>query len=148
MPGQIGFLRDYQAPIGPYDAGLCISVPHMAPVLLGALETRAHSFCYSDDSAFSAVQAVREVQVSIITGVRRLDDIYRLIDTVHNGTIYELNVGGDVTPEIPLTPRLDFEASTDSTRRMLFDIRALIESGEANTDEIEALLNTLILAIG
>jgi hypothetical protein len=148
MPGQVGFLRGYQAPIGPYDAGLCLSVPHIAPVLLGALETRAHSFCYSDDSAFSAVQAVREVQVSIITGVRRLDDIYRVLDTGFNGTVYSVGPVGDIEPAIPQIPRTDFDATTDSNRKLLFDIRALIETSEANTDEIEALLNLLLLAIG
>lgn len=148
MPGHTSFLRDYPAPYPPYNASLCLSVPAMIPVILGALELRAQPFCYTVDSAYGAVQAIREVQVSVINGVGRLDDIYRLLDTIHNGTIYELEVGGGVVPEIPLTPRTDFDTTQDSTRKLLFDIRALIESGSASTDEVEALLNTIILSLG
>lgn len=149
MPGQVGFLRDYPAPYPPYNASLCLSVPAMMPVILGGLETRAYSFCYTSDSAYGAVQAIREMQVSVINGLTRLDDIYRLLDTVHNGTVYvEGGSPGEVLPAIPAVPRTDFDATTESTRKVLVDIRTLITDGQLDTDEIEGLLNLLLVAIG
>lgn len=109
MPGKTSFLQNYDASQPPYDAALALSIPRLIPLIVGCLELRAHAFVYTDESAYGAVQALREVQVSVINGVTigRLDDIYRLVDTTMNGAEYiadEIDGQIVVTPPIPAAP--------------------------------------------
>lgn len=148
MPGVVGFLKAYPAPSGPYDPSIAISVPDMVPVLIGALESRAHLFNYVASEAFDAIQAVREVQVSMINPLNRLDDIYRVLDTAFNGTVYVDAGGGVIEPEIPLVPRVDFDGTTQSNRKLLHDIRERLESDNPDIAEIISLLGQVVTAIG
>ena len=104
MPTFNSFLSDYEAALPPYTAGLCLSIPRLVPLIVGSLQLRAYDVLYTADSAYGAIQGIREMQVSVITGIPILDATYRLLDNALNGTIYSEDVPGTIEPEIPAFP--------------------------------------------
>lgn len=104
MPGFNSYLRDFPAPLPPYTADYAIRIPVLTPLIIGALELRAHLFHYTADSGYGAVQGIREVQLSVINGVGNIDALYRLIDNGINGTLYEETSPGIIEPLIPAFP--------------------------------------------
>jgi len=104
MPTFNSFLSAYDAALPPYQAGLSLSVPRLIPLIVGSLQLRAYDVMYTPDSAYGAIQGLREVQVSVITGITILDATYRLLDNALNGTMYTEVVPGTIEPEIPAFP--------------------------------------------
>jgi hypothetical protein len=70
----------------------------------------------------------------LLTSIALRNRIDRLVDLVDNG----LN-GSEIAPPV--------SSSQPSVRDNLEAIRALIEASGANTDEVESLINTVILAL-
>ena len=112
MPTFNSFLSAYDAALPPYQAGLSLSVPRLIPLIVGSLQLRAYDVMYTPDSAYGAIQALREIQVSVITGITTLDATYRLLNTVYRGIEYEEVSPGVIEPVIePFVP-VDWNANS------------------------------------
>lgn len=101
MPSFNSFLKDYDAALPPYDGGIAIVAPRLTPLIIGTLQLRAYEVMYTPDSAYGAIQAIRETQVSVITGIPILSATYRMLDTAIRGTQYEEVTPGVIEPAIP-----------------------------------------------
>lgn len=96
-----------------------------------------------------------ELQAELMSGcidklIQGQERIYRLLDTALNGAVYTA-VGVDpetglaiVEPAIPAAPAA---GANPDVRANLEAIRALIEAQGANTDEVEALIGQVLLAL-
>jgi hypothetical protein len=108
MPSFNSFLSDYDAPLPPYDASLALSIPRLIPLIIGSLQLRCYQTMYTSDSAYGAIQGLREVQVSVINGIEPIDRIYRLLDSTIVGTTYIEDSPGVIIPDIPAVPSLEW----------------------------------------
>lgn len=82
----------------------------VVPFALGALESRIPSYIWSEDGYLRGNQLIRSLQMSLLCGgmteiTARQDQLYRLLDSGLNGTVY--TAAGDpvvVSPSIPEVP--------------------------------------------
>lgn len=79
--------------------------------------------------------------------LERVDSIYRLIDAANFGRVYTVvsEEPLEIAPDIPLVPDMSYELPGAIKQRedaiaKLEEIRSLIESGDADMDEILTLL--------
>lgn len=100
MPILGSYVKGSDIADGPYVTHLCDIPTAIIPQLVGGLELRANLFNYEPDSAFDAVQLIREAQVSIITGSSDVKRLYRMLDRSLFGTEYTADIEGVITPEI------------------------------------------------
>ena len=112
MPTFNSFLSAYDAALPPYQAGLSLSVPRLIPLIVGSLQLRAYDVMYTEDSAYGAIQALREIQVSVITGITILDATYRLLNTTLRGIGYTDIGGGVISPAIEPFVTDEYEANS------------------------------------
>lgn len=108
------FYRPYPAKAPTIDAPILVEInAQLVPIILSALERYKYpQFWASQQDYINGFQQLEELQRELLMGAanveRRLDDIYRLLNTTFNGQVYEETAPGVVSPEIPAVP----EAST------------------------------------
>lgn len=112
LPGT--FVRNVEIPLQgtPYDS-LSVCIPYaIAPIVVGSLELRAQTVIYEPDSAYTAIQLIRGVQVSVLTNCSSIDNLYRLMANALYGTVYTTDIDGITTPPITELPPTTVEADS------------------------------------
>jgi hypothetical protein len=111
----------------------------MIPIIIRAMKKYKHRKSWvSEDDYKSGLQQINTLEVSLLTGVQEivtsLERIYRLVDSIHNGTAYSVvapataTTPAEVAPAIPDAPGAP-AGITSGLRRQLLDSQGVLPGG-------------------
>jgi hypothetical protein len=140
MP-HFNFPHDLEPPEPPDVCELAIFPVAVVPYALGALESRATAYTWSEDGYLRGNQLIRSLQMAILCGglkeiTNRQDDLYRMLGTAIYGTVYNVvSVDPDLVVEPPIehTHSIDFDQENSIMGRME-DLRQLLQNGINGTE--------------
>lgn len=151
----------YQAPMQgpPITNALLIEFPaEYVPHTLSALESRKNRVLWIDNEAFSqGLQGVNRAQWSLLMDglpalIEGQNRIYRLLDTIHNGTVYSVQTPSTPTspavvePAIPDAPPADV-GELPGLRRQLLEMQGETPGGWLGFGGRPATIADLLLAL-
>lgn len=107
----------------------------LVPIIISALERYKYKqFWATEGDYIIGVGQICIAQEALLTGTQAIteavDRVYRLIDTIHNGTPYTAPTSepADITPAIPLAPPSDV-GELPGLRRQLLDMQGMTPGG-------------------
>jgi hypothetical protein len=111
----------------------------MVPIVLRALNRYKYRKSWASDADYeTGLQQINTLQEAILTGVPEIvtsiDRLYRLVDSIHNGTAYTVTTPATptapavVSPTIPDAPAAP-DGITAGLRRQLLDSQGVLPSG-------------------
>lgn len=137
---RLNIVTKREAPIAPYPTcQVCVGVS-LIPYILGSLWLRSQKYWWNDegDSQRLGRQLLAEQGAYMLGGCNNvelaIDRLYRLTDSIHNGTVYTVSGEGTVeepyvySPDIPLVPAI--------TTPLVPSIRATLEHSERLVDNL------------